>query len=143
MLSVVARGALASLAIALLTWCPASLAASATGDDIAAIRSAVFDYFEGINEVDPTRLQRAFADSAALKSVNESGELVVEPIAAAIARWLQAEPRERRGKIMSIDIAGEQIARVVFDYDGVYVDFLTLAKLSGQWQIIDKVFIPK
>ncbi|MFT4769966.1 MAG: hypothetical protein ACI8RN_003120 [Glaciecola sp.] len=113
----------------------------AADDEFTAIRATVFDYFEGINELSLDHLQRAFDANAALKSVDASGTLVVEPIADAIDRWMQSDAVQRRGKILSIDLSGGPIALVVFDYDGAYVDFLTLARLQGQWKIIDKVFV--
>lgn len=123
--------------IALLSFSPAS-----TADDFSAIRIAVFDYFEGINEVSRERLQRAFTETAALKSIGDSGELLVEPIAEAIARWMKNTPKKRSGRILSVDVLAESIARVTFDFDGAYLDLLTLAKLNGEWKIIDKVFVP-
>lgn len=116
---------------------------SALADDPTAIRGAVFDYLDGINQVDRLRLERAFDPRAELKGVDDSGALVVEPIAGAIERWMRSEVGARRGEILSMDIQAGQIARVVFDFDGAYVDFLTLAKLNGQWKIIDKVFVRK
>ena len=110
-------------------------------DDLAAIRASVFDYFDGINTVDRERLERAFHPAAALKSVGDDGELEVLPIAEVIERWMQGSASQRVGKILSIEIAGDEIARVVFDYNGDYIDFLSLAKLQGQWRIIDKVFV--
>lgn len=127
--------------VALLGLCLFTSGAAAANDDFSAIRATVFDYFEGINEVSLVRLERAFDESAALKSVDKDGGLAVEPIADAMDRWMQGEPAQRSGKILSIELADGPIARVVFDYDGAYVDFLTLAKLKGQWKIIDKVFI--
>ncbi|MFK7829322.1 MAG: nuclear transport factor 2 family protein [Congregibacter sp.] len=134
--------------------CGVLLAASITisrpaygADDHAAIRTAVFDYFEGINEVSRVRLERAFDSDAELKSVNASGALAAEPIADAIARWMHGDASTRRGEVLSVDLFGDavggQFARVVFDFDGAYIDLLTLAKLQGQWKIIDKVFVRK
>jgi len=125
----------------LLAVCLTVAVSASAADELQAIRDTVFDYFEGINQVDRDRLERAFDPSAALKSVDESGALVVEPIADAMARWMRGQVTERRGDILSIDRAGGQVARVVFDFDGDYVDFLTLVKLNGHWRIIDKVFI--
>ena len=56
-------------------------------------------------------------------------------------RWMAAKPQPRAGVILSIDVSDEQVARVVFDFDGAYTDFLTLMKIDGRWKIIDKVFI--
>lgn len=118
-----------------------SAVSTSAADELQAIRDTVFDYFDGINQVDRERLERAFDPGAALKSVDASGALVVEPIADAMARWMRGPATERRGDILSIDVADGQVARVVFDFDGDYVDFLTLVKLDGHWRIIDKVFI--
>ncbi len=126
------------LALSLTIVCP-----TAAADEFVAIRATVFDYLEGINEVNRERIERAFDAGAELKSVGETGALVAEPIADAVERWMAGQAASRTGEILSIDIADGQIARVVFDYDGAYIDFLTLAKLQGEWKIIDKVFIRK
>jgi protease I len=112
-------------------------------EEVAAIQAAVFDYFEGINEKDRTRLESAFDTSAQLKSPDGDGAVKVEPIADAIARWMSGNPQQRKGKILKLDITEDQVAQVVFDYDGIFVDFLTLLKLDGKWKIVDKVFIPQ
>jgi protease I len=115
---------------------------SADGD-FAAIRAAVFDYFDGINEVSRERLERAFDPGAELKSVGEDGAIVAQPIDEVIERWVSKEPAAREGEILSIDVTDGEIDRVVFDYNGDYIDFLTLAKVRGQWKIIDKVFVTR
>lgn len=114
----------------------------AAAEDTAAISATVFDYFDGINEVSRERLERAFDPAAALKSVGPSGALLVEPIGEAIDRWMRGKASSRTGTILAIDIDPDgQVARVVFDYDGAYTDYLSLAKLGGQWKIIDKVYV--
>jgi hypothetical protein len=112
----------------------------AHADDMSAIRKTVFDYLEGINTVDRERLERAFAPGAMMKSVSAEGELRVVPITDAIDRWTSREPGSRSGRILSVDLHDE-LARVVFDYDGGYIDLLTLAKIQDQWRILDKAFI--
>lgn len=135
------RDVLKGLGVALgATWVSSSNAAE-PDNDLQQIRGAVFDYFEGYNEVSRERLERAFHSGAEMKSVAEDGTLSAQPIETMIERWLQAEPRSRRGRILAIDVAERSIARVVFDFDGAYTDFLTLARIQGQWKIIDKVFI--
>lgn len=121
------------------------VAASGRGaeGDLAAIRATVFDYFDGINEVSRERLERAFDASAELKSVGGDGDIVAQPIDVVIERWMAKAPAEREGEILSMDVTDGEIARVVFDYNGDYIDFLTLAKLQGRWKIIDKVFITR
>ena len=110
-------------------------------DDIDAVRATIFDYFDGLNERDEERLRRAFDPSAHLKSVTEDGTIRVEPIADAIGRWMAADAKSRNGVVLAIDVVDNEVARVVFDFDGEYTDFLTLLKLGGDWKIIDKVFV--
>ena len=112
-------------------------------EEVAAIQAAVFNYFEGINEKDRARLESAFDTSAQLKSPDGAGAVKVEPIADAIARWMDGKAQSRKGKILAFEITDNQVAQVVFDYDGIFVDFLTLFKLDGQWKIVDKSFIPQ
>ena len=115
---------------------------SADGD-FAAIRAVVFDYFDGINEVSRERLERAFDPGAELKNVGADGTIVAQPIDEVIERWMAKQPAARDGEILSIDVTDGEIARVVFDYNGDYIDFLTLAKVKGEWKIIDKVFVTR
>ena len=119
------------------------VAAQAEADDFGAVRAAVFDYFDGINEVSRERLERAFDPSAELKNVGANGAIVAQPIDQVIERWMAKEPEAREGEILSIDVTDGEIARVVFDYNGDYIDFLTLAKVQGRWKIIDKVFVTR
>jgi len=134
------RWAAWTLGALLLLVQPSSRGAEA---DYVAIRAAVFDYFDGINEVNRERLERAFHPSAELKSVGEDGLLVTQPIDEVIERWMTREPAEREGEILAVDVTDGEIARVVFDYDGAYLDFLTLARVAGAWKIIDKVFVTR
>ena len=111
-------------------------------DDVTAIRSVVFDYLEGINTADRGRLEEAFHPDASLKSPGDDGALRVESIGDAIDRWAGYEPQSRDGVIRSLEITRGALARVVFDFDGSYIDYLTLAKLRDRWVIIDKAFVP-
>ena len=115
----------------------------AADPEVAAVQATVYDYFDGINTKDRARLESAFDTSAQLKSPDGDGAVNVEPIADAIARWMGGEAQSRKGKILALEITDNQVAQVVFDYDGIFVDFLTLFKLDGQWKIVDKSFIPQ
>ena len=106
-----------------------------------AIQTVVFDYFDGINTKNRKRIERAFSKTAQLKSPAEDGTVKFEPIADAIERWMEGKAKERIGKVLSIKVTEGQVAEVKFDFDGEFIDFLTLMKLNGQWKIVDKVFI--
>lgn len=134
----------ARLLAALLLWFALPVHAAeppSDAGDFAAIHAVVFDYLEGINTVDRERLERAFHPGAELKSVDEEGGLLARPIGEVIDRWMNNAPGTRSGEVISMEINDGKIARVVFDYNGEYTDFLTVARVKGRWQIIDKVFI--
>jgi len=110
----------------------------AADPEVAAVQATVYNYFEGINTKDRARLESAFDTSAQLKSPDGAGAVKVEPIADAIARWMDGKAQSRKGKILAFEITDNQVAQVVFDYDGIFVDFLTLFKLDGQWPVEDR-----
>jgi hypothetical protein len=133
--------AFASLSLLL----PAAFAAE-TADE-KAVRAAVFDYFEGIGERNRERLNRAFhEETAQMVGVVADGpgeKVQVWQIEDVIPGWAEGQPiaKEREGEIISMNIADGRLAAVMFDYDGQYVDALTLAKIGGEWRIVQKVFI--
>ena len=121
--------------------------AEQTQDDYDAIKVTIEDYFEGLKYGDKTRLERAFAvPSAHMKGYikDKNGELVLSSrsMADVIADWLSREPRpDFRGKILSINIFSEVGALATFDFNGIYTDAFQLAKISGEWRIINKFYV--
>lgn len=122
---------------------------SASLSDRVLIKAAVMDYFEGQGEGSFKRLDRAFNDEASMFGVsrNDEGEeyLRVWPkMSDVIVNWSQnpnpdAEPRD--GEILSIDVADDRIATVLFRSTDRFYDALTLVKIDGQWEIASKVFV--
>ena len=127
-----------------------SVSAEGTHSDYEAISATIFDYFDGIREADRERLERAFLlDQAHMKSYirNAEGELVegAVPITEVIdGEWAVGEGRpELQGRIVSVNIYSDVAAHAVFDYNGEYVDSFQLAKVDGQWKIMNKFFVDK
>ncbi|MGR5174991.1 nuclear transport factor 2 family protein [Vibrio parahaemolyticus] len=111
--------------------------------EVSAVVETVYNYFEGINTKQESLIEHAFDKSAQLKYVsNSNDEVKVELIADAIKRWMGNDAQQRTGKVLSVNVAGD-IAHVVFDFDNAFIDYLTLANMNGQWQIIDKVYVDK
>lgn len=116
-------------------------------DDRAAIEAVLADYMEGFFEADSERLNRAFASEGRLitmqKSDGGSDTLKAWDMAPMLEAWSKRDPMPMKPKsqILSIDIKNGAMASVVFDSNGRFYDFLTLAKLNGQWKIIHKAFI--
>jgi len=104
-------------------------------------------YFDALHYCDAEKLQRAFHPRAIYATTDETPMLyrtmdVYFPVVAA--RQSPASRGEtRRDFIDSIEIAGENTARArvrcaIGNRD--FVDFLTLVRDAGRWQIISKVF---
>lgn len=116
-------------------------------DDRAAIEATLADYMEGFFEADSERLNRAFDKDGRLvtmqKSDDGSDTLKAWDMAPMLKAWSKRDPMPMKPKsqILSIDIKNGAMASVVFDSNGRFYDFLTLAKLNGQWKIIHKAFI--
>ena len=134
-------------AIALLSFAAVILVAFqplADDGDQQAIESAVFQYFDGYKTRDRLKLERAFASpDAQMMSVDKAtGKLISRPIAKVIDGWVN-HPRNRpelMGKILSVDISDGKLATVKFDFNGQYLDILTLAKTGDGWKIVNKLF---
>ncbi|MGR5002068.1 nuclear transport factor 2 family protein [Vibrio celticus] len=111
--------------------------------EVSAVVETVHNYFEGINTKQEKLIENAFDKNAQLKYVsNKNEEVKVELISDAINRWMGNDAQHRTGKVLSVDVDGD-IAHVVFDFDNAFIDYLTLANMNGQWQIIDKVYVDK
>lgn len=117
--------------------------------DEDAIRATVFDYFEGYKAKDQARLERAFATDVAnmmgyWKTESGALELFSKPIKELIDRWVSPDytPFEfSDGKILDIQIFSAVGATVIFDCGGRFLDTFQLAKIDGDWRIVNKFFV--
>lgn len=127
---------------------PISMTAPSSSDR-AEIRMAVMNYFEGQGEGSFERLDRAFNDDASMFGVvtDDEGEayLRVWPkMSDVIVNWSKnpnPDAPARDGEILSIDVADDRIATVLFRSTDRFYDALTLVKIDGDWQIASKVFV--
>jgi hypothetical protein len=76
----------------------------------------------------------------------EGGKRVLtsEPIRSVIDRWTSAAHTPLKlgeGRILSVNIFSEVAAGVVFDFGGVYLDEFQMARIDGQWRIVNKFFV--
>lgn len=127
-----------------------SLSANAAStNDIEKITATVMHYFEGIGEVSTQRLEKAFDLKAQMitPGKNDAGksELKVWEIVPTIKRWTSGKPakKERIGKILNMHVMDSRLASVSFDSNDQYYDLLVLAKMDGEWKIINKAYINK
>lgn len=122
----------------------------AQGDDMTdydAIKATIADYFDGIRTADRTRLERAFAVEAGhmkgyLKNKDGKFELSSRPMRDVIDDWAARDPKpDMQGRILAVNIYSDIAAQVLFDFDGIYTDAFQLAKIDGQWRIVNKFYI--
>jgi hypothetical protein len=115
--------------------------------DYDAIKNTIFDYFDGVKLADRERLERAFAvETAHMKGYlkNKAGqyELSSRPMREVIDGWVAREPTpDMQGRILALDIYDDVAAQVLFDFNGIYIDAFQLAKIDGQWRIVNKFYI--
>lgn len=114
--------------------------------DEEAIRATVQSYFEGMYYRDVPRLRRAFHPAACL-----SGHLGGSFVCLPLDRWLEmvedrsvpAEAGEAFDMaIIAVDVTGwVAVVKVADLYHGLrFTDFLSLARIDGEWVIVSKVF---
>ena len=108
---------------------------------------ALDDYLDGLHHSDTTRLRRVFHPAAQYACATDGSLLLRtmdEYFPIVDARPSPASREEvRRDRIVSIEFAGPvtAFARVECTIaPKAFVDFLTLVKLDGRWQILAKVF---
>ena len=145
--TIIAQQTIKFLTLLVMLWVSAAAYAEQTQDDYDAIKATIEHYFEGLKTGNKTRLERAFAvPNAHMKGYikNKDGELVLSsrPMADVIADWVSREPRPSfRGKILSINIFSDVGALATFDFNGLYTDAFQLAKINGEWRIINKFYV--
>lgn len=113
----------------------------------AEIGVVLRDYFDALHFCDVTKLQRVFHPRAIYATADESPLLyrtMDEYMPVVAARQSPASRGEsRKDHIDGIEIAGDNTAMArlrcsIGTRD--FVDFLTLVRTEGRWQVIAKVF---
>ena len=114
--------------------------------DLQAISETVQEYFEGMYNRDTGRLRKAFHPTACL-----FGHLQGAFVHVPLDQWLgmvenrpvPAESGEAFDmRIVSTDVTGQVATVKVADlYRGLrFTDYLSLARVDGQWMIVNKTF---
>ncbi len=117
--------------------------------DRAAIEDAIKTYFDGLYEGDPDKLAYVFHPTSALTSIApQDGTLQVMPRDKWLD-WVRTRPSPQKSglarddAILSIDQPGPTMAFVKVKCQippRFFVDQLSLLKVDGRWQIVQKVF---
>ena len=121
--------------------------ADETVSDYDLIKTTIGNYFDGLRLADRARLERAFAvEYAHMKGYikDANGNLVESsrPMNEVIDEWVAREPNPAlKGSIVSINIYSDIAAQATFDFNGVYTDAFQLAKINGEWRIMNKFYV--
>jgi hypothetical protein len=115
-----------------------------TIEELQNVRELIQLYIEG-SDGDATKLQRAFHPDARMVG-RIGGEDGNSPIGAFIA-WVAENPGlagpDYQALIRSIDLTGDTgvVILVEKDYFGCdFVDYFTVARTKGVWQIVNKAY---
>lgn len=112
----------------------------------ATAREAVQLYLDGLADADAVKLERAFHPDARMFG-SLAGDRVDIPIGEMIKLVVAQPPNAGgtfRGEITSVDEQGD-MARAVVEEEGFwgsvsFVDYFSLARIDGDWRIVNKVF---
>lgn len=133
----------------------AGMRALAGGEDgsssEAAVRAAVQHYIDGAATGKEEEFNTAWDVQAGhMKFVRKGDDgkefVYVVPIADAIKHWCAAPPAESWGKITDVSIVDDKMAHVKVEmlWQGtIWVDYLSLLKVNGDWKIVSKLFVSR
>jgi hypothetical protein len=115
--------------------------------DIADIEAAIGHYFDGLYEGNVEKLARVFNAKASL-FIESEGALTALPVPEWFHRVANrpapaASNAKRDDRLLMIDRTGPvtALAKVTCVMDPVvYVDYLSLIKVEGRWQIVAKAY---
>jgi protease I len=132
-------------AVLSLTLCATALGQTAKPDDEeAAVRQVVQNYLHGLKYNDVESLKKAFWPEAKLFFVKNDGQLGQLTQSQWYEGFAASAGKEEKGelKITSVDITDNAASvKVEEDYPGsVYIDYLSLLKLKGEWKIVNKIY---
>jgi putative lumazine-binding protein len=118
-------------------------------DDVRIIEDVVQRYLDGLYESDADKIAGVFHPTSALTSVTDEGELVITSRDA----WLdkvrtrpspQGRGLPRHDQVLAIDLISPTMAYVRLKCaipPRFFTDQLSLLKIDGRWQIVQKVFM--
>jgi protease I len=139
--------ALSLAAVAVATISTLAFAAQESSDE-QAVRRRIDLYFEGAKTGKAEPFEKAWDTQTGVMlhvSKREGTEqLRATPAAEAIKGWASRPAAESWGKVLSLDIVDGKlaVAKVEMLWQGtIYVDYLSLYKIKGEWKIVSKVFV--
>jgi hypothetical protein len=109
-----------------------------------AVRQVVQTYLHGLKFNDVESLKKAFWPDAKLFFVKRDGQLGQLTQSQWYEGFAGSAGKEEKGelRITAVDITDNAASvKVEEDYpNSVYVDYISLLKLNGEWKIVNKIY---
>ena len=139
------RRLIAALAVLAVSLIATPLRAQApAADDRVAVRAVVDNYLHGLKFNDVESLKKAFWPEAKLFFTKSDGSLGQLTQADWYAGFATVAGKESKGdlKIAALEVTNDVAAvKVVETYPSSrYTDYLSLVRIAGQWQIVNKIY---
>lgn len=116
-------------------------------EDTAKIVEVVQGYFQMLYTADSALAEKLFFPEAHVQSQDNGAVVSIDREGFKQRMAGRPVPRDRNeardGEILHLDFAGPACAQVKLRstmLDKLFIDYLTLLKVNGQWRIISKVF---
>lgn len=113
--------------------------------DYDLVAKTVNYYLEGGTNNDYETLKKAFHKTATMKYITKDGYKEVNALEFFSGMDASKPKQMRRTRIEDITISGHAAnARLEIEYPTfVFVDFMNLLKIDGEWKVVNKIFYRK
>ncbi len=143
------RALIVSLIGSIAVACAAAAQDAPAAGDLAAIRATIEAYAEGYRRGDRDLQERAFdAERGHFKSIVKVDDGPDRVRVTPIPEWIDKvtnrenpEPLDVEVRILSITTVNEHIANVFLDFNDSLFDMMLVAKIDGEWRILNKISI--
>jgi putative lumazine-binding protein len=119
-------------------------AAGPSGDEVAAVRATVLDYFEGWFDGDVARMERALHPLLAKRSRGQDAHAlpVLQTTTTEQMLWFTREgngrttdPARRQMEVRIVEVSGGIATAIVHSY--MYVEYIHLVATPDGWRIVN------
>jgi hypothetical protein len=135
-----------AVAIAIFSTAAFTQTLTQTNDEKAAVAAVLQNFISAYVTGDADTLRKAFRSDGIMVGYSPRSKAVVTRNGIEFAKGFDGKPaadeaqRKRSFEILDITHHGA-LAKVIMDYPGWYgIDYLSLAKIDGQWIIISKTW---
>lgn len=114
--------------------------------EYVAVKEIVEKYFSGCKRGDTSLIQEAFHPSCKLKHITSENTLFEAGLTHFINFLQKNGPMPiLQTQVLEVDVFETAASvKALFLMDGfIYLDYLNLLKVEGEWKIVDKIYVRK